>query len=56
MKEDEIERRIKGFIAEKIFELMHKELNCIVYHTGHETIFRDILATSNKIKKPIIRR
>lgn len=49
--ESELNRRIKGSIAEKIFHLLHSDMNCIVYNSGHEYLFPNLIITANVSKK-----
>lgn len=49
-KENEIENKLKGAIAERIFELFHSELNCIVYKTGQEILYPHLFDVAN-VKK-----
>jgi len=48
---DELSSYIKGALAEKLFELIHLELKCQVYRTGHEHLFPHIFQIANTKKK-----
>lgn len=40
--------RIKGVIAEKIFELLHIELGCQVFRTGQEFLYPSLFSLANE--------
>src|SRR3989338_10320602 len=49
--EDNIRNRLKGALAEKLFHLVHEEMNCLVFHTGHEFLYPNLLKIANISKK-----
>lgn len=46
-----LSNHIKGAIAEKLFEMMHLELGCQVFRTGHEHLFPHLFHIANKKKQ-----
>lgn len=46
-----LERKLKGALAEQLFELLHLEMNCQVYRTGHEFLYPHIFQIANTKKK-----
>ena len=46
---------MRGAIAERVFELLHRELYCKVYKTGHEILYPDLLDSINIRKKKKLR-
>lgn len=55
LEKDEIWNRMKGYWAEKIFELLHLELGCKVYRTGIEYFCPDIYPLSKGKKNKTAR-
>src|SRR3989344_5552464 len=46
-----IKNKLKGSLAETIFELLHLELGCQVYRTGHEFLYPHLFLIANTKKK-----
>lgn len=51
LDKDYIKNKIKGSLAEEIFLLMHIEMGCQVYRTGHEFMFPFLFEQANKKRK-----
>lgn len=49
--EENIKNKIKGTIAEQIFEIIHMELGCQVFKTGQESLFPTLFYLANKKRK-----
>jgi hypothetical protein len=51
LDEKQILSRLKGAFAEKLFELIHIEMGCEVYRTGHELVFPHLFDLANFKRK-----
>src|SRR3989344_1411906 len=50
-EEDYIDRKLKGSLAEQLFELLHSELKCFILRTGQEVLYPNLLQIANLKKK-----
>ncbi|MCK4647624.1 hypothetical protein KAT24_01690 [Candidatus Pacearchaeota archaeon] len=52
-EEEYIQNKLKGSLAEQLFELLHLELGCQVYRTGQEFLYPHLFVLANTKKKII---
>ena len=50
-EEDYIDRKLTGSLAEQLFELLHFEIGCRVFRTGHEFLYPDLFNLANLKKR-----
>ena len=50
-EEDYIDRKLAGSLAEQLFELLHFEIGCRVFRTGHEFLYPDLFNLANLKKR-----